>query len=1016
LLYIDVEDTLHGVQLITTDKMHLSLDLRRLLLTFLCGLYCLCMASQPIDDTQPAGHIQLDFEMKNVTKYLGETIRLKCEISGNPIPHYTWYQENRQVTERDKRFQVRPTEWGSKMRISNLVPSDSGFYTCRGQNHYGTESTTGYLHVYPESNPNPSRDRNPDNDDDDPSLEHNLQIDYDMAAMPPDSGARDNTNQGSHAIGGVYPSGSDDQQGFCQPYRGAACSKFVGNKSIYVRNKLQQGLMEEKLTAAFTVIATSSDLSQRCGEYAIPSLCFYAFPLCDSEAPTPRPRKICRDECELLENDLCKREYIIAKTHPLIGNQFVLPKCELLPETGTPEAANCVGINIPRISKYNSQHQCYNGTGVGYRGTVSKTQSGLNCQRWSSQQQNYYNPAQYPELGNHNYCRNPGNKETGPWCFTSSQVVERCDVPRCAIADPTVSKMLMILVPSIAVPIALALLLTIVCMCRRNKYPSSGHKPINRNNAQQLELATAPRLPTKLYGMRAREFPLSSVRFVQELGEGAFGKVYRGELLLPGEYSVQPVAIKTLKANPSPAIVSDFRREVELMADLRQPNIVCLLGVAVKEEPYCMLFEYTAHGNLHEYLMRHSPHSDVSAIDDDDDSILDHSDMLHLSTQIAAGMEYLASHHFVHRDLAARNILVGDDLNVKISDFGLSRNVYSTDYYCVQSNVQSQSLLPVRWMPPEAILFGKFTAESDVWSFGVLMWEIYSYGLQPYYGYANTEVIEMIRARQVLPSPADCPPRAYSHMLECWNEVPARRSTFRDLHIRLRQWKAELNMPGMHAHNQHPHINYNHLYNHPGTPPHMGVPVQNGSARLLSVGTGSHSGHSGHSSGSAHHSSTDPSDNTNTTGLTHHNPSPHYMPHSPGYPMHPMSPLAPLPPPPISPMPGQPWGHPGVPVLYKKPSPPGSVSGSASLKSSSHQSSSQGSSPAESKPINGYGTPTSQNNLGYGPPVPFKNQYSNVGTPQSPLSPNHMNNYNNIMGSMPHNVSPMFIPDGQRVN
>ena len=148
-------------------------------------------------------------------------------------------------------------------------------------------------------------------------------------------------------------------------------------------------------------------------------------------------------------------------------------------------------------------------------------------------------------------------------------------------------------------------------------------------------------------------------------------------------------------------------------------------------------------------------------------------------------MEYLSSHHYVHRDLAARNTLVGESLTVKISDFGLSRDIYSADYY----RVQSKSLLPVRWMPPESILYGKFTTESDVWAFGVVLWEIYSFGLQPYYGYSNSEVIEMIRSRQLLPCPEDCPSRMYAFMVECWHEIPTRRPPFAEIHARLRQWE-----------------------------------------------------------------------------------------------------------------------------------------------------------------------------------------------------------------------------------
>lgn len=198
-------------------------------------------------------------------------------------------------------------------------------------------------------------------------------------------------------------------------------------------------------------------------------------------------------------------------------------------------------------------------------------------------------------------------------------------------------------------------------------------------------------------GRTPTEYPMSAIRFLQELGEGAFGKVYRGELLMGnGGPLVVPIAIKTLKENSTIKTKTDFRREADLMAELQHPNIVCLMGVCFAEEPMCMLFEYMRKGDLHEYLVSHGPSGPLSApieaLLEAGDGPLDVPDCLHIATQIAAGMEYLSNHHYVHRDLAARNCLVGEHLTVKISDFGLSRDIYSSDYY----RVQSKSLLPVR--------------------------------------------------------------------------------------------------------------------------------------------------------------------------------------------------------------------------------------------------------------------------------------------------------------------------------
>lgn len=275
---------------------------------------------------------------------------------------------------------------------------------------------------------------------------------------------------------------------------------------------------------------------------------------------------------------------------------------------------------------------------------------------------------------------------------------------------------------------------------------------------------------------------------MEELGECAFGKIYKGHLYLPGMDHAQLVAIKTLKDFGNSQLWAEFQQEASLMSELHHPNVVCLLGLVTQEQPVCMLFEYMNHGDLHEFLIMRSPHSDVGCSSDEDGTVkssLDHADFLHISIQVATGMEYLSSHFFVHKDLAARNIIIGEQLRVKISDLGLSREIYAADYF----RVQNKSLLPIRWMPPEAILFGKFSSDSDIWSFGVVLWEIFSFGLQPYYGFSNQEVIEMVRKRQLLPCPEDCPPRMYDLMTETWNEIPARRPRFKDVHARLRSWE-----------------------------------------------------------------------------------------------------------------------------------------------------------------------------------------------------------------------------------
>ncbi|XP_012259968.2 muscle, skeletal receptor tyrosine-protein kinase-like [Athalia rosae] len=264
------------------------------------------------------------------------------------------------------------------------------------------------------------------------------------------------------------------------------------------------------------------------------------------------------------------------------------------------------------------------------------------------------------------------------------------------------------------------------------------------------------------------------VVFLQDIGEGCFGKVYKGELR-HGEVT-ETVAVKVLKDSASREAEENFMREVEIMSAFRHPNILFLIGVVLRDannNPW-MVFEHMPHGDLAEVLRANSrqlrcPTPGLPPLTKDS--------LLRISTQIAAGMTYLSAQRFVHRDLACRNCLVGSELTVKIADFGMSRDVYTCDYY----KIGGSRLLPIRWMAPESVIFGRFTLESDVWSFGVVLWEVYSFGKQPYYGHNNDEVVKLILHGIMLIPPEDCPPFICDIMRGCWKTEPKDRLKFTDI-------------------------------------------------------------------------------------------------------------------------------------------------------------------------------------------------------------------------------------------
>ncbi|XP_006903373.1 PREDICTED: tyrosine-protein kinase transmembrane receptor ROR2-like [Elephantulus edwardii] len=547
--------------------------------------------------------------VNNITIVQGQTAILHCKVAGNPPPSVRWLKNDAPVVQEPRRVIIRKTEYGSRLRIQDLDTTDTGYYQCVATNGVKTITGTGVLFVRlgPTHSPN-----------------HNFQDDY-------------------------------HEDGFCQPYRGIACARFIGNQTIFVDSLQMQGEIENRIT------------DQK--EYAHP------------------------------------KTSTGLKEKPKIGGKYL----------------GNIGTSPPRFSSH-ALFVAHLRLNILFGGPQDSSKMGI----------------------------------------------------------------LYILVPSIAIPLVIACLFFLVCMCR-NKQKSSASTPQRRqlmaSPSQDMEMP----LISQHKQAKLKEISLSSMRFMEELGEDRFGKVYKGHLFgsTPGE-QIQAVAIKTLKDKAEMTLREEFKHEAMMRSRLQHPNIVCLLGVVTKDQPISMVFSYCVHGDLHEFLVMRSPHSDVGSTENDHilKPALEPPDLVHVVAQIAAGMEYLSSHHVVHKDLATRNVLMFDKLTVKISDLGLFREVYSADYYKLIGN----SFLPIRWMSPEAIMYGKFSIDSDIWSYGVVLWEIFSYGLQPYCGYSNQDVVEMIRNRQVLPCPDDCPSWVYALMIECWNEFPNRRPRFKDIHSRLRTW------------------------------------------------------------------------------------------------------------------------------------------------------------------------------------------------------------------------------------
>ncbi|XP_073250033.1 uncharacterized protein [Porites lutea] len=317
------------------------------------------------------------------------------------------------------------------------------------------------------------------------------------------------------------------------------------------------------------------------------------------------------------------------------------------------------------------------------------------------------------------------------------------------------------------------------------------------------------------------------VTLESEIGEGAFGKVYKGTLIkptssLPQKFCLKPwkkttktvsgsetyvVAVKVLHNMPDESVRQDFLDEIQLMKAVgSHKNIVSMVGCCTLEEPMFLLVEYAPYGDLLHYLRKHRKTSnkehggsvtfitpddmtnrmktsgetkslkmeDQEEKEDHNEEILTYGNLMAFAWHICQGMDYLARKGYVHRDLAARNVLIGENKIAKVSDFGLSRHVYEEKVYHGKPNRK----LPLKWMSTEAIFDHTFTTKSDVWAFGVVLWEIVTLGGTPYPTIESKELFRLLKNGYRMEKPDTCNKELYKMMHDCWQDNPENRPTF----------------------------------------------------------------------------------------------------------------------------------------------------------------------------------------------------------------------------------------------
>ncbi|XP_078052989.1 anaplastic lymphoma kinase isoform X3 [Augochlora pura] len=358
------------------------------------------------------------------------------------------------------------------------------------------------------------------------------------------------------------------------------------------------------------------------------------------------------------------------------------------------------------------------------------------------------------------------------------------DLKSCVMADSKGSRQMSMIV-KVTVIVILAMVFSAICLIIYNRYKSrkalSRQRRVMFGNGTELRSfpAVTDTMMTEfnpnyefagnLYSFKdLPQIPRDYIRLEKALGQGAFGEVFQG--IYKYRCDEHPVAVKTIPSSSTPQTEADFMMEALIMSKFNHPNIVHFIGVSFDKNPKYIVLELLAGGNLKDFLREERPRADRP-------TSLGMMDLIMCGYDVASGCKYMEEARFIHRDIAARNCLLTckeAGRVVKIADFGMAKDIYRSDYY----RKGGKAMLPIKWMPPESFLDGIFTTKTDVWAFGVLLWEIMSFGYVPYTGCSNRQTMTMVTSGGRLEKPAGCPDPIYGIMTRCWHPRPEDRPSF----------------------------------------------------------------------------------------------------------------------------------------------------------------------------------------------------------------------------------------------